>query len=565
MSESAKIAVVASRNIGTNLTSDHPSGSTQLAVSDRSDFDEGGGTLTIDGSTYTYTPWEGEAEDESLTLLSPTTADHEDGQRVLVYPLATETVATVVIGETGEGIEIDIPHHLVGLLAEGTRDIEHAETVEIEESSHGWQLANVTSAVPAQNAAYLVGTVPDAVLDDTQLQADLLAAEAAITAASANSQQALNDSARAIIDAAAAQAEAEGRAFIVRSTDNAPVGPDPAHKNGDIWRKVDVGTVLAEWQHDGATWVPQTVAGTMLSADAIDGKTITGAKVQTSSAASRGVKMLDTGIIGYDSAGNVKTTINATTGVITAVDGNFTGIVKATAGEVTGFLDMVGSGVIRTAASGQRVQMSTSGITAHNDLGAVTAVVSAGTGGLDLAGDLRVLANGSGVVLKSTPGVGGTGGEISVLRTGAEVGRIYVNSSGSGFTIRGPGGLINLYSNGITLSPGAGNSVYVTGASLFLGAVPSDPWHAVPKNYVDDRRKAGVTNATTNATGYVTVTHGGTSTPKSIQLSGRNAGHYPYLTALDPTTFTVRFLLRSTGAALAAATSVSFDWGCDFA
>lgn len=81
---------------------------------------------------------------------------------------------------------------------------------------------------------------------------------------------------------------------------------------------------------------------------------------------------------------------------------------------------------------------------------------------------------------------------------------------------------------------------------------------------LDERHKSNVVNTTTNASGQVTVTHGGTTTPKTVIPTGRNAGHYPYLTALNSTTFQVTFVSRSTGAALTSATSVSFDWACDF-
>lgn len=71
-------------------------------------------------------------------------------------------------------------------------------------------------------------------------------------------------------------------------------------------------------------------------------------------------------------------------------------------------------------------------------------------------------------------------------------------------------------------------------------------------------------NATTDASGFVTVAHGGPSTPVNIQLSGRNFGYEPYLTALNASTFTVRFLLRSNGSALTVASGCSFDWTCFF-
>lgn len=79
-----------------------------------------------------------------------------------------------------------------------------------------------------------------------------------------------------------------------------------------------------------------------------------------------------------------------------------------------------------------------------------------------------------------------------------------------------------------------------------------------------EARRSGAVNSITDASGLLVVEHGGASTPTSVLMSGRNSGHYPYLTATTATTFTVRFLSRATGAALTIPTAVAFDWSCDF-
>jgi hypothetical protein len=140
-------------------------------------------------------------------------------------------------------------------------------------------------------------------------------------------QGSINAAAEALQAAQTAQGTADDKSTIVRSPDDAPSGAQPAFKAGDEWRKVDGGFVTAVWQHDGTQFVSQVLEGTMLSADAIDGKTVTGATVQTSADSARGVKFFNAGIVGYDSAGVPKTVIDVTTGAITAVDGTFTGTV----------------------------------------------------------------------------------------------------------------------------------------------------------------------------------------------------------------------------------------------
>lgn len=76
--------------------------------------------------------------------------------------------------------------------------------------------------------------------------------------------------------------------------------------------------------------------------------------------------------------------------------------------------------------------------------------------------------------------------------------------------------------------------------------------------------RAGVVNASTDASGLITVSHGGPSTPVSVLLSGRNAAWEPVLSSLTDTTITVRMQRRSTEATAPGSTAVSFDWACFF-
>ena len=86
-------------------------------------------------------------------------------------------------------------------------------------------------------------------------------------------------------------------------------------------------------------------------------------------------------------------------------------------------------------------------------------------------------------------------------------------------------------------------------------------WKGLPDAPV---RISSAISTTTDASGYVTIAHGGGSAPVSVQLSGRNTGWEPYLTALSGSTFTVRMLARSNGQPPTSATPASFDWCCYF-
>lgn len=77
-------------------------------------------------------------------------------------------------------------------------------------------------------------------------------------------------------------------------------------KQGDTWYRTDGSDhVLSWWIHDGTDWVPQTVSGTMLAADAVNGKVITGATLQTDAAPNFGVKVTSPGLEAYGLPGQM--------------------------------------------------------------------------------------------------------------------------------------------------------------------------------------------------------------------------------------------------------------------
>lgn len=86
-----------------------------------------------------------------------------------------------------------------------------------------------------------------------------------------------------------------------------------------------------------------------IQATAIDGMTITGATLQTNPATDIGVKINDAGVIAYGE-GIAKTTIDAATGQLSAVDGLFTGSVTASEGEILGALTLGPDGSINIGA-----------------------------------------------------------------------------------------------------------------------------------------------------------------------------------------------------------------------
>lgn len=159
--------------------------------------------------------------------------------------------------------------------------------------------------------------------------------------------------ASALSEAAAAQETADTKAAVFAQASQ-PIST--GRTLGDVWVDTDDGGKQYIW--DGA-WTPRlignaaiepnslvasnvialgTITGSLISATAIDGKTITGATLQTSAAGARVVITSVDGIRGINAAGVTKTQLK-TDGTFTATDATI-------------------SGTLRTAAAGQRVEMS---------------------------------------------------------------------------------------------------------------------------------------------------------------------------------------------------------------
>lgn len=184
-----------------------------------------------------------------------------------------------------------------------------------------------------------------------------LAREDAIAAGEA-ADEALTAANTAATDALTAKQTADGRNRIYAQPINPVTPPELPFVNGDLWyRTEDVGgqTRFAEvlmW--NGSAWKPyQLVASSLLVPGSIGSiligdDQITGPKIATD-------------------ALNFKTALGMT----------------------------LTSSTIRTAATGQRLQLDTAGLRAFNSFGAVTASIASASGGFDLTGWIRAGVGGA--------------------------------------------------------------------------------------------------------------------------------------------------------------------------
>lgn len=156
-----------------------------------------------------------------------------------------------------------------------------------------------------------------------------------------------------------AKTSADGKSRVVRSTSAATAAG--SYKDGDQWWQFSGANIVGLWLHDGTDWVQQVVTNQIIAS--LDAGKIT------------------SGVIAADRIGsNSITTAKLES---TAIDGM----------TITG-------AVMRTAASGQRLQLDAVGLRAFNASGSAVATLLSSGGNLSLNGGLSLLdgANASGSV-----------------------------------------------------------------------------------------------------------------------------------------------------------------------
>jgi hypothetical protein len=144
--EYGTIVNVATTNVGEFLTADAPLGSTVLAVTDASTFDEKGGQLLLNGVAYAYTGIDivqnfvilRTGGGLLLTLSSGIQVAAFADDRVEIYPPRPEKKALVDFGvDEGEAVHAIVPHNLTGVLQDGFREEGYREPVLVEERGVG--------------------------------------------------------------------------------------------------------------------------------------------------------------------------------------------------------------------------------------------------------------------------------------------------------------------------------------------------------------------------------------------------------------------------------------------
>ncbi|WP_053352696.1 hypothetical protein [Leucobacter musarum] len=236
------------------------------------------------------------------------------------------------------------------------------------------------------------------VADKAARDAAALAVQAAADAAEAQSAAGTAQS-----NASAALTMAGTKSRVYYST-AAPSGTATAV--GDLWRRRDLSqNIIAEWFWDGSGWVATKVSsdaianldvgkltvGTGIISDLvaqnIAARTATFMELNVDRLVATGTATIAAAVIEKLYTDVVKAKLLTVTEKIIANDIFAAGVVSASALASNAIDGKVITGaLIRTAASGQRVQIDTVGIRAFNSSGSETAVLTATDGGLRLTG-----------------------------------------------------------------------------------------------------------------------------------------------------------------------------------
>lgn len=254
--------------------------------------------------------------------------------------------------------------------------------------------AKADAAADATTKANAARDTATAVANAAQTTADQAKTAAATAQSAAGSAQSTANSALTM-------AGTKGKVYYSTA---APSGTGTAQ--GDLWRQVDASkNVTAEWYWTGTAWQASQITTTAIANLDVGKLTVSSGVISDLVAqhiAARSGAFIQLGVDQLTVTGSaairqavidklyadvVKAKLLTVTEKIIANDIFAAGVVSATAlaaDAIDGKL--ITGATIRTAASGQRLQLDSTGLRAFNSSGAVTAALSAASGGLDLQG-----------------------------------------------------------------------------------------------------------------------------------------------------------------------------------
>lgn len=157
----ARVLDVTEIQAGSELTSDTASGSFTLLLYDTSDFNDEGGQVQIDGTTYGYTTKNDDLS--TITLSTPTGVAYTADEEVYLYPLTIEKEAMVQIDQE-DAVMARVPFSLFDAMSTIVRSDIESESVMVYNDGGDWVIHDVLGSRMVRDAAYLDQASLDAVV-----------------------------------------------------------------------------------------------------------------------------------------------------------------------------------------------------------------------------------------------------------------------------------------------------------------------------------------------------------------------------------------------------------------
>lgn len=138
---------------GGYLAADAALSATSLVVDSILDFNEDGGSLTLNGVTYTYTA--ANSATFNITLATGLTGAALTQDRVDVTPVVVEKTALVMVPNTEDALTVLVPHALMDRVPEGIREEGARETVLFDKVDDRFVITDILGKRPVIDGSFI--------------------------------------------------------------------------------------------------------------------------------------------------------------------------------------------------------------------------------------------------------------------------------------------------------------------------------------------------------------------------------------------------------------------------
>lgn len=150
--EQGFVTNVTTHTLGAYLAADAALAAVSITVDSILDFLEGGGSVTLNGVTYTYTS--ADYDTNIIAIPAGLSAAAVAGDRVEVTPVVVEKEASVMVPHAEDALSVRVPHQLFALVPDGVR-LSGGELVQFAEQNNQFVMTDVLGKVPVMDGTMI--------------------------------------------------------------------------------------------------------------------------------------------------------------------------------------------------------------------------------------------------------------------------------------------------------------------------------------------------------------------------------------------------------------------------